>query len=129
MESQSVYSFGNGEADGDASMKLVLGGKGSGLAEMTKIGLPVPSGFTISTSVCDSYYKNNKSYSKSLKKEIENALILLEKRVGKKLGDKDDPLLVSVRSGAAVSMPGMLETILNLGLTDESVEGLAKKNK
>ena len=127
MESQSVYSFGNGEADGDASMKLVLGGKGAGLAEMTKIGLPVPSGFTISTSVCDSYYKNNKSYSKSLKKEIENALILLEKRVGKKLGDKDDPLLVSVRSGAAVSMPGMLETILNLGLTDESVEGLAKK--
>ena len=127
MEEKTVYSFGNREADGNASMKAVLGGKGAGLAEMTKIGLPVPAGFTISTSVCEDYYKNNKKYSDSVKKEIEEALKLLEKRSGKKLGDKDDPLLVSVRSGAAVSMPGMLETILNLGLTDESVEGLARK--
>ncbi len=127
MEGKTVYSFGNREADGNASMKAVLGGKGAGLAEMTRIGLPVPSGFTISTSVCENYYKNGRKYSDSVKKEVEEALKLLEKRAGKKLGDKGDPLLVSVRSGAAISMPGMLETILNLGLTDESVEGLAKK--
>ena len=129
MEKKTVFSFGDKKADGDASMKQVLGGKGAGLAEMTKIGLPVPAGFTISTSVCDEYYQNDKKYSDAIKKEVSNALSLLEKRTGKKLGDKDDPLLVSVRSGAAISMPGMLETILNLGLTDESVEGLAKKTK
>lgn len=129
METKTVFSFGDKKAEGDASMKQLLGGKGAGLAEMTKIGLPVPAGFTISTSVCDDYYKNGKTCSDSVKKEIAEALALLEKTAGKKLGDKDDPLLVSVRSGAAVSMPGMLETILNLGLTDESVEGLAKKTK
>lgn len=129
MDTKIVFSFGDKQADGDASMKQVLGGKGAGLAEMTRIGLPVPAGFTISTSVCDDYYQNGKTYSDVVKTEVANALALLEKRAGKKLGDKDDPLLVSVRSGAAVSMPGMLETILNLGLTDESVEGLAKKTK
>ena len=129
MERKTVFSFGEKVADGDASMKSVLGGKGCGLAEMTKIGLPVPAGFTISTTVCEEYYKNGKKYSDAVCKEVEEALHLLEKRAGKKLGDKDDPLLVSVRSGAAVSMPGMLETILNLGLTDGAVEGLAKKTK
>jgi len=124
---KDIYSFGNGKADGDATMKAVLGGKGAGLAEMTKIGLPVPAGFTISTSVCEDYYKHDRGYSDIVKEEVEKALQLLEKTTGKKLGDSEDPLLVSVRSGAAVSMPGMMETILNLGLNDESVEGLAKK--
>jgi pyruvate, orthophosphate dikinase len=122
-----VYFFGAGEAEGDVSMKELLGGKGAGLAEMTKIGLPVPAGFTITTQVCDLYYKNNKKYPEGLKEEVEKYLKKLEKAAGKKLGDPKDPLLVSVRSGAAVSMPGMMETILNLGLTDASVEGLAKK--
>jgi len=124
---KDIYSFGNGKAEGDATMKAVLGGKGAGLAEMTKIGLPVPAGFTISTSVCEDYYKHDKGYSKVVKEEVEKALKSLEKTTGKKLGDSSDPLLVSVRSGAAISMPGMMETILNLGLNDESVEGLAKK--
>ena len=124
---KDIYSFGNGKADGDATMKAILGGKGAGLAEMTKIGLPVPAGFTISTSVCEDYYKHNKGYSKVVKEDVEKALKLLEKTTGKKLGDSKDPLLVSVRSGAAISMPGMMETILNLGLNDESVEGLAEK--
>ena len=127
MKEKFIYSFGNGKADGDASMKAVLGGKGAGLAEMTKIGLPVPAGFTISTSVCEDYYKHDRGYSNIVKEEVEKALQLLEETAGKKLGDSEDPLLVSVRSGAAVSMPGMMETILNLGLNDESVEGLAKK--
>ena len=127
MKEKFIYSFGNGKADGDASMRAVLGGKGAGLAEMTKIGLPVPAGFTISTSVCEDYYKHDRGYSKLVKDEVEKALRLLEKNTGKKLGDSKDPLLVSVRSGAAISMPGMMETILNLGLNDESVEGLAKK--
>ena len=124
---KNIYSFGNGKADGDASMRIVLGGKGAGLAEMTKIGLPVPAGFTISTSVCEDYYKHDRGYSESIKEEVESALKLLEDTTGKRLGDSEDPLLVSVRSGAAISMPGMMETILNLGLNDESVEGLAKK--
>jgi len=122
-----VYFFGNGVAEGDSSMKELLGGKGAGLAEMTKIGLPVPAGFTITTEVCDLYYKNGKQWPEGLDKEVDKHLKLLEKTVGKKLGDPKDPLLVSVRSGAAISMPGMMETILNLGLTDVSVEGLAAK--
>ncbi|MEJ5284729.1 MAG: pyruvate, phosphate dikinase [Brevinematia bacterium] len=122
-----VYFFGGGKADGDGTMKELLGGKGAGLAEMTSIGLPVPAGFTITTEVCDLYYKNNKNYPDGLKEEVEENLKKLEKLVGKKLGDPNDPLLVSVRSGAPVSMPGMMETILNLGLNDQSVEGLAKK--
>jgi len=122
-----VYSFGDKEAEGDGSQKDLLGGKGAGLAEMTKIGLPVPAGFTITTEVCDLYYRNNKKYPSGLQDEVEMHLRKLEKTTGKKLGDPSDPLLVSVRSGAPVSMPGMMETILNLGLTDASVEGLAKK--
>lgn len=122
-----VYFYGNREAEGDGSMKELLGGKGAGLAEMTKIGLPVPAGFTITTEVCDLYYKNKKQYPEGLKEEVEKHVKKLEKVAGKKLGDPQDPLLVSVRSGAPVSMPGMMETILNLGLTDASVEGLAKK--
>jgi pyruvate,orthophosphate dikinase len=126
-KSKMVYFFGDGEAEGDGKKKDLLGGKGAGLAEMTKIGLPVPAGFTITTEVCDLYYKNNKKYPDGLKEEVAKHLKKLEKITGKKLGDPVDPLLVSVRSGAPVSMPGMMETILNLGLTDKSVEGLAKK--
>ncbi len=122
-----VYAFGNGVAEGDGSMKEILGGKGAGLAEMTKIGLPVPAGFTITTEVCDLYYKSGKKWPAGLDKEMDKQLKLLEKTTGKKLGDAKDPLLVSVRSGAAVSMPGMMETILNLGLNDASVQGLAAK--
>jgi len=122
-----VYAFGNGVAEGDGTMKESLGGKGAGLAEMTKIGLPVPAGFTITTDVCDLYFKNGKKWPEGLDKEVEKNLRQLEKVSGKKLGDAKDPLLVSVRSGAAISMPGMMETILNLGLTDASVEGLAVK--
>jgi pyruvate,orthophosphate dikinase len=122
-----VYFFGGGKADGNGKMKDLLGGKGAGLAEMTLIGLPVPAGFTITTEVCDLYYKNGKKYPEGLKEEVEENLKKLEKLVGKKLGDPEDPLLVSVRSGAPISMPGMMETILNLGLNDKSVEGLARK--
>src|SRR3989337_2946601 len=124
-----VYFFGGGKAEGKGSMKELLGGKGAGLAEMTNIGLPVPAGFTITTEVCDLYYKNNKKYPAGLDKEVAKNLVRLEKLVGKKLGDAHDPLLISVRSGAARSMPGMMETILNLGLNDQSVEGLARKTK
>ncbi len=126
-KSKYVYFFGGGKAEGDGAMKELLGGKGAGLAEMTAIGLPVPGGFTITTEVCDLFYKNGKKYPEGLDKEVEEHLARLEKVVAKKLGDPNDPLLVSVRSGAPISMPGMMETILNLGLTDKSVEGLAKK--
>ncbi len=122
-----VYFFGDGKAEGKGTMKDLLGGKGAGLAEMTNIGLPVPAGFTLTTEVCDNYYKHAKKYPTGLKKEVETHLRKLERLVGKKLGDSNNPLLVSVRSGAAQSMPGMMETILNLGLNDKSVEGLAKK--
>jgi pyruvate,orthophosphate dikinase len=122
-----VYAFGNGVAEGNGTDKELLGGKGAGLAEMTKIGLPVPAGFTITTEVCDLYYKSGKKWPAGLDKEVDKQLKQLEKTTGKKLGDAKDPLLVSVRSGASVSMPGMMETILNLGLTDASVEGLAAK--
>ncbi|MGC8870843.1 MAG: pyruvate, phosphate dikinase [Brevinematia bacterium] len=121
-----VYFFGEGKAEGNGKMKDVLGGKGAGLAEMTNIGLPVPPGFTISAEVCDYYYKHDETYPEGLREEIEENLKRLEKVSGKKFGDPHDPLLVSVRSGAAVSMPGMMDTILNLGLNDESVKGLAE---
>ncbi len=128
-ETKFVYFFGNGKGEGNASMKGELGGKGANLAEMASIGLPVPPGFTISTDVCDYFWKNNKNYPKELMGDVDEYLGKLEKAMGKKLGDADDPLLVSVRSGAAVSMPGMMDTILNLGLNDKSVEGLAKKTQ
>ena len=121
-----VYFFGGGKADGNIKMKDILGGKGAGLAEMTNIGIPVPPGFTISTEVCVYYYKNN-GYPEGLKEEVQEALKRVEELTGKKFGDKDNPLLVSVRSGARVSMPGMMDTILNLGLNDETVQGLMKQ--
>ena len=126
MASKSVYFFGGGKAEGKGHMKDLLGGKGAGLAEMTNIGLPVPAGFTTTTEVCDYYYKNNRKYPKGFETEVAKNLAMLEKLAGKRLGDPNDPLLVSVRSGAARSMPGMMETVLNLGLNDKSVEGLAK---
>ena len=124
-----VYFFGAGKAEGDGTWRDVLGGKGAGLAEMTKIGLPVPAGFTISTEACDYYYKNSKKYPAELKKEVAVNVARLEKVTKKKLGDPNNPLLVSVRSGSARSMPGMMETILNLGLNDKSVAGLAAVTK
>lgn len=126
---QYIYSFAGGNAEGDASMKNLLGGKGANLAEMANIGLPVPPGFTISTEVCTYYYDNQKSYPENLfEKDIPLALRKLEERLGKKFGDTENPLLVSVRSGARASMPGMMDTILNLGLNSETVEGLARKS-
>ena len=122
-----VYFFGNGKADGDRTMKDTLGGKGSGLAEMTNAGLPVPPGFTISTGVCNIYYAEGGRIPESIEQEIEANLRKLEKVAGKKLDDVSNPLLVSVRSGAKFSMPGMMDTILNLGLNDQTVEGLKAK--
>ncbi len=122
-----VYFFGGGSAEGNATMKQLLGGKGANLAEMTNLGVPVPPGFTISTEVCEAYYENNRKYPVGLDEQLKANLGKLEKLMGKKLGDAKDPLLVSVRSGAAVSMPGMMDTILNLGLNDKAVVGLAEK--
>src|SRR5918911_4930408 len=123
-----VYSFGNKKADGDGSMKPLLGGKGANLAEMTRIGLPVPPGFTITTEVCTYFYENKKTYPPELNEQVEAALAKIEKSVGKKLGDRNNPLLLSVRSGARDSMPGMMDTILNLGMNDEVVEIVAEKS-
>jgi pyruvate, orthophosphate dikinase len=122
-----VYSFGQGRADGTAAMKDVLGGKGAGLAEMTTIGIPVPPGFTIASNLC-LHYLESQQFPKRLQAQVENALQRLETTTGKHLGDGENPLLVSVRSGAAVSMPGMMETILNLGLNDVTVEGLTNQS-
>ena len=123
-----VYSFGDGAAEGDASMKNLLGGKGANLAEMSKLGLPVPLGFTIPTEVCDIYYKNNRSFPIELELQVKSALEVIEKNLGAKFGDETNPLLFSVRSGARASMPGMMDTVLNLGLNDKTVLGLAKKS-
>src|SRR6185312_8993301 len=122
-----VYSFGGGSADGDGNMRDVLGGKGAGLAEMSKAGVPVPPGFTISTEVCNLFFENGNKVPKEVDEQIQQALAKLEAQMGKKLGGVDDPLLLSVRSGAKFSMPGMMNTILNLGLNDQTTEGLAKK--
>ena len=124
---KNVYFFGQGKAEGDAKMKSELGGKGANLAEMTNLGIPVPPGFTISTGVCAAYYENKEKYPAGIKEEVEAGLKRLESVMKKKLGDPNDPLLVSVRSGAAVSMPGMMDTILNLGISDKAVKGLAAK--
>ncbi|MCK4890832.1 MAG: pyruvate, phosphate dikinase, partial [Candidatus Aminicenantes bacterium] len=126
MATEYVYFFSKENTDGKKELKNILGGKGANLAEMSNLGLPIPPGFTITTEVCDIFYKNNKSYPDNIKKEVLENLEKLEKLMGKKLGDDKDPLLVSVRSGAAVSMPGMMDTVLNLGLNDKSVEGLAQ---
>lgn len=125
---QWVYNFGNGTADGDAGMKELLGGKGANLAEMAGLGLPVPPGFTITTEVCTYYYDHEKTYPGDLKDAVAGALAKVEQGLGRTFGSTDKPLLVSVRSGARASMPGMMDTILNLGLNDETVEALAKES-
>ncbi|MBQ7249182.1 MAG: pyruvate, phosphate dikinase [Deltaproteobacteria bacterium] len=122
-----IYFFGEGKAEGNGNMRELLGGKGANLAEMTAIGLPVPPGFTITTEVCTEFYKNNRNYPASLKAELQENLAHLEKVTGKKFGDEQNPLLVSVRSGARASMPGMMDTVLNLGLNDKTVKGLIEK--
>src|SRR5687767_11378035 len=121
-----VYTFGNKKADGDGSMKALLGGKGANLAEMTRIGLPVPPGYTISTEVCTYYYANKRTYPKSLEAEMRTAVANMERILNKRFGDLERPLLVAVRSGARDSMPGMMDTILNLGLNDKTVQALVK---
>lgn len=127
MGTRYVYFFGEGKADGSAAMKPLLGGKGANLAEMTNLGIPVPPGFTISTEVCTYYYQHKGSYPPGLEQDVEAALRRLEGVMGRRFGDSQKPLLVSVRSGAAVSMPGMMDTVLNLGLNDDTVEGLARE--
>jgi pyruvate,orthophosphate dikinase len=123
-----VYSFGDGTAEGRAEMRNLLGGKGANLAEMSSLGLPVPPGFTITTEVCTHFYDNKNTYPQELKDEVEKALAVVEKIVGAKFGEANNPLLVSVRSGARASMPGMMDTVLNLGLNDKTVLGLAKSS-
>ncbi len=123
-----VYRFGNGRAEGRADMRDLLGGKGAGLAEMANLGLPVPPGFTITTEVCTYYYRNGKTYPKDLEQQVNAALVAVGRVTGRTFGDRDNPLLVSVRSGARASMPGMMDTVLNLGLNDETVEALAEKS-
>ncbi|MCM2265391.1 MAG: pyruvate, phosphate dikinase, partial [Desulfuromonadales bacterium] len=119
-----VYFFGNGQAEGRGDMKNLLGGKGANLAEMTSIGLPVPAGFTITTEVCTEFYKNDRNYPAGLREEVAQNLARIESMMGKKFGDAVNPLLVSVRSGARASMPGMMDTVLNLGLNDLTVQGI-----
>src|SRR3989338_8179395 len=124
-----IYFYGAGKAEGNASMKSLLGGKGANLAEMTRLGIPVPPGFTLSTQACKLYYQNNEKWPEGLKEEVERNLHRLEQVMEKGFGNSDNPLLVSIRSGAAVSMPGMMDTILNLGLTDQTIAGLIRKSK
>ena len=126
-QTKYVYYFGGKKAEGKAEMKSLLGGKGANLAEMVNIGLPVPAGFTITTEVCTAYYKNKKKYPKELEKQVKDALAKVEKQMGAKFGDLQNPLLLSIRSGARASMPGMMETILNAGLNNETREALIKK--
>ena len=128
MDTKRVYTFGNGKAEGKATMRNLLGGKGANLAEMNLIGVPVPPGFTITTDVCSEYFKLGKDKVVSLlKQDVENAISGVETLMKSKFGDVENPLLVSVRSGARASMPGMMDTILNLGLNDSVVEGLSRK--
>lgn len=128
MPEKYVYFFAAGETEGDAKMKNILGGKGANLAEMTALGLPVPPGFTISTEMCTIFYQNNQELPQPLMETVRQTMARVEKKLGKKFGDVSDPLLFSVRSGARVSMPGMMDTILNLGLNDDTVKGLAEKS-
>ncbi len=126
MAHKYVYFFGDGKADGDTTMKPLLGGKGANLAEMTNIGLPVPAGFTITTEVCTYYYDNDRQYPPELRQQVEEAMAGIEKAMGAKFGATDNPLLLSCRSGARESMPGMMDTVLNIGLNDQTVQALAK---
>src|SRR6187399_71997 len=123
-----VYRFGAGKAEGEAGMKNLLGGKGANLAEMAKMDLPVPPGFTITTEVCTGFYRDGGKYPQGLAAQVDAALGEVGDAVGAKFGDAARPLLVSVRSGARVSMPGMMDTVLNLGLNDRTVEGLARRS-
>src|SRR3954465_11071623 len=125
MAAKFVFSFGDGKADGSADMKNLLGGKGANLAEMCSLGLPVPPGFTITTDVCNAYYANGRAFPAELKGEVERALGHIAGIAGRNFGDPEKLLLVSVRSGARASMPGMMDTVLNLGLNDVTVEALA----
>ena len=129
MTAKYVYAFGGGTAEGSAGQRDLLGGKGANLAEMASLGLPVPPGFTLTTEVCNAYTRAGGDYPDGLRAEVEAALAAVEKTIGKTFGDPDDPLLVSVRSGARASMPGMMDTVLNLGLNDETVGGLAKSSR
>src|SRR5512135_3171890 len=122
-----IYFFGNGKADGHGKMRELLGGKGAGLHEMTRIGIPVPPGFTITTEVCKHYYDHQRRYPTELLTQVINALGRMEKILGRRFGAAEDPLLVSVRSGARESMPGMMDTVLNLGLNDRTVQGLIRR--
>lgn len=124
-----VYFFGGGKADGRAGMKNLLGGKGANLAEMSNLGFPVPAGFTITTEVCNHYYATGRKYPAALKPAVEKATVRIENAMGKRFGDPDDPLLVSVRSGARASMPGMMETVLNIGLTTSTIPGMIRKTE
>ena len=128
MPTKMVYFFGEGKAEGTGQMKNLLGGKGANLAEMTNLGIPVPPGFTITTEACTAYYANNERWPEGLAEEIDVNMAKLEKAMGARFGDPDNPLLVSVRSGARVSMPGMMDTVLNLGLNDTTVHGLIRKS-
>ena len=129
MTKKYIYAFAGEKTDGKADMKNLLGGKGANLAEMASLGIDVPPGFTISTDVCVYYLKNKNKLPPKLWNEVLAQLADLEKTIEKKFGDSNDPLLVSVRSGARVSMPGMMDTVLNLGLNESSVLGLAKKTQ
>ncbi|MDZ7332541.1 MAG: pyruvate, phosphate dikinase, partial [candidate division KSB1 bacterium] len=129
MGKKYVYFFGEGKADGNANMKELLGGKGANLAEMCNLGIPVPPGFTITTEMCTYYYQNNKQVPKELEKEVDDAIARVEKIMGAKFGDPENPLLFSVRSGARSSMPGMMETVLNIGLTTKTIPGMIKQTK
>ncbi|WP_298039741.1 pyruvate, phosphate dikinase [uncultured Desulfuromonas sp.] len=128
MATKYVYFFGDGKAEGKGDMKNLLGGKGANLAEMTSIGLPVPAGFTLTTDVCTEFYKNDRQYPAELKGQVDEKLRQVEKLMGKKFGDSKNPLLVSVRSGARASMPGMMDTVLNLGLNDQTVQGIIEQS-
>ena len=122
-----VYYFGKNNSDGQADIKNLLGGKGANLAEMAKLGIPVPAGLTITSDVCNYYYNNDQKFPINLEEEVKEALQKVELDMGKKFGDFSDPLLLSVRSGARISMPGMMETVLNVGLTSKTIPGIIKK--
>lgn len=124
---KSVYYFGENNSDGQADMKNLLGDKGAHLAEMVKSGIPVPAGLTITTDVCNYYYNNDQKFPINLEEEVKEALQKVELDMGKKFGDFSDPLLLSVRSGARISTPGMMETVLNVGLTSKMIPGIIKK--
>ena len=128
MSEKYVYTFGDGKAEGKADMKLLLGGKGANLAEMSNLGIPVPAGFTISTDICTEYYKSKGKYSDEVKKQVKESVAQVENIMNATFGDVNNPLLLSVRSGAPASMPGMMDTVLNLGLNDNTVEGLIKNS-